>query len=132
MDWLSGYDKRIKLTIDHTYVDSGLTHFPVLVSLSTGHGIFSELGSDANRFKIAFTKADGTTELYADIENFDYSNKKATYHVSKSDWTISSTVDTEFYLYYDNSHADNTTYISDSGGTAAQSVWDSFNLTTKD
>jgi hypothetical protein len=100
MAWLSGWSKRIKLTVDHTKVDADLTHFPVTAILSSSQGeeVFSELGADANRFKIAFTKADGETQLYAEIEKFDYTNSKAVFHVSKSDWVVSASADTDFYL----------------------------------
>jgi hypothetical protein len=127
MAWLSGWSKRIKLTIDHTKVDADLTHFPVTVILSSTQGeeVFTELGSDANRFKIAFTKTDEETQLYAEIEQFDYANSKAVFHVSASGWAISSSSDTDFYLYYDAAHADNTTYIGDIDSTPGQNVWDS-------
>jgi hypothetical protein len=127
MAWLSGWSKRIKLTIDHTKVDANLTHFPVTVILSSSQGeeVFTELGSDANRFKIAFTKADGETQLYAEIEQFDYASSKAVFHVSKSDWVISSSTDDDFYLYYDAEHADNTDYIGDIDSTPGHAVWDS-------
>jgi len=127
MAWLSGWSKRIKLTIDHTRVDADLTHFPVTVILSSSQGeeVFSELGADAKRFKIAFTKADEETQLYAEIEQFDYANSKAVFHVSASGWAISSSADTGFYLYYDADHADNTTYIGDIDSTPGHSVWDS-------
>jgi len=48
----------------------------------------------------------------------------AVYHVSKTGWAISNTGTTDFYMYYNNTADHNTTYISKSGGTAAQSVWD--------
>jgi hypothetical protein len=38
---------------------------------------------------------------------------------------ISSTVDTDLYLYYDKDQADNTNYVGDTGSTPAQNVWDS-------
>jgi len=103
--WLSGWAKRKKITIDSSKIDSD---------------------SDTDKKKVAFTKADGTTQLYAEIEQFDATNQKAVYWVSKSDWVISSSSDTEFYVYYDSSQSDNTTYIGDTPGSApATNVWDS-------
>ena len=92
-----------------------------------GHGeeVFAEFDSDEDFDRIAFTTSDGVTQLYADCELFDVSEQKAIYHVSKTGWTVSSSTDTDIYLYYDNTAGHNTTYISKSGGTAAQSVWDS-------
>jgi len=124
--WLSGWSNRIKLTIDHSKVDADLSHFPVTVILSSIHGncVFDELTSDANRLKIAFTKSDGTTQLYGEIEKWDDANESAIIHVSASGWSISSSVDTDFYMYYDVDHADNSTYIGNIDSTPAQSVWD--------
>jgi len=118
MAWLSGWDKRIKLTTDQTKIDTAdLQWFPVTVFLSPTHGdcVFDELTSDANRFKIAFTKADGETQLYGEIEKWDDANESAIIHVSRDGWVISNTENTDFYMYYDIDHADNTDYISGSG-----------------
>ena len=127
MAWLSGWDKRIKLTIDQTKIDTqDLTWFPVTVFLSPTHGdcVFDELAADANRFKIAFTKADGETQLYGEIEKWDDANESAVIHVSRDGWVISNTVNTDFYMYYDKDHADNTTYIGDINSTPGAAVWD--------
>lgn len=125
--WLSGYDQRIELTVDNTKIDAALSHFPVTVILSSTHGdcVFDELTSDANRLKIAFTKSDGTTEMYGEIEKWDDANESAIIHVSMSGWSISSSADTDFYMYYDSDHADNTSYIGDIDSTPGHSVWDS-------
>ena len=127
MGWLSGWDKRIKLTIDHSKIDASLSHFPVTIILSSTHGdcVFDELTQDANRKKIAFTKSDGTTQLYGEIEKWDDANESAVIHISLSGWSISSSADTDFYMYYDKDHADNDTYIGDIDSTPGHSVWDS-------
>jgi len=123
MSWLGTYKSRIELKIDHTKIDSPLTHFPVTLFLDSRHsGVFDEVGDSYK--KIALTKDDGVTQLYAEVEEWDSSNKKAVLHVSKSDWTISSTEDTVFYLYYDSSAEDNTGYIGDPGDSVAANVWD--------
>ena len=126
MSWLSGWAKRIKLTADCVKIDANQTHFPVTVILSSVHGaeVFTELGADANRKKVAFTKANGE-QLYAEIEQFDLANQKAVYHVSASGWEVSSGTDTDFYMYYDVSQVENTTHIGDVTETPVQSVWDS-------
>jgi len=127
MGWLSGWDKRIKLTVQHADIDADVSHFPVTVFLSSTHGdcVFDELTSDANRTKIAFTKSDGTTQMYGEIEKWDDANEVAIIHVSLSGWSISSSADTDFYMYYDSGHAANTTYIGDIDSTPGHSVWDS-------
>lgn len=133
MGWLSGWAKRVEITIDNTNIDSDLTHFPVPIPLGTSVGqdsddvsfVFDELGSDANRKKIAVTKSDGTTEIYVEIEFWNDSNEKALLWVSKSGLTISSGSTTTLYLYFDSTQSDNTSYVGDTGDSPAQNVWDS-------
>jgi hypothetical protein len=109
---------------------SDLSEFPVPIEISKTAGInsddlahfFQHLGSDANRKKIAFVDA-SDHQLYAEIESFDRANRKAFFHVKFP--SASSSTDTPFYIYYDNTKLDNTTYIGDIGDVAAQNVWDS-------
>ncbi len=130
--WLSGWDKRVKLTIDSSDVTNNLLWFPVLVHLSTSSGItskdvsfiFDELQSDANRKRIAVTKSDGITQLYVEIEKWDDANEQAWLHTSRDNWTISHSEDTTLYLYYDRKAADNTTFVGDPNSAVAEKVWD--------
>jgi len=126
MAWLSGYNKRIKVTADHTKVGSNLSWFPLTIFLKSGDGdttkIFDELGS--NNLKMAITKSDGTTQLYVEIEQWDTTNKVGVLHCGRDGDTLSSSADTDYYIYYDSSHADNTDYVGVKNSTPAQSVWD--------
>ena len=129
--WLSGWDKRVKITIDHNYVSSDLTNFPVLIHLGNSSGqnnddvtfVFNELINDSNCKKIAVTTSDKTTQCYVEIEKWDTSNKQAWLWVKVPN--ISSATDTDLYLYYDKDQAENTNYVGDTGSTPAQNVWDS-------
>jgi len=86
--------------------------------------IFDEVG--ANSQKIAITKSDGETQIYAEIERWDSGNELAEIWVSKSDLVITATGDYVLYIYYDNTHADNTDYIGTTAGSSpATNVWDS-------
>lgn len=131
MGWLAGWKHRVVVTASHAQVDADLTQFPLLLKLGTAVGtsaadvsaIFDELASDANRLKIAVTKADGTTELYVEIEKWDDANETAFLRVSKSDFVLAGASDTTLYFYYDSSHADNTTYVADAGSRTE--IWDS-------
>ena len=131
MSWLSGFSNRLKLTIDHTNVDSTLSDFPVLIKISDSSGIsstdvsavFTELGSDANRKKIAVTTDDEETQCYVEIERFDYANSVAWLWIKVP--SVASGAETILYLYYDSSQDDNTTYVGDTTDTPAQNVWDS-------
>ena len=129
--WLSGWDRRVKITIDKNDVDSALSNFPVLVYLSNSSGcnnddvsfIFDELQSDANRKKIAVTTSNGITQCYVEIERWDDTSEQAWLWVNVP--SIGNTIDTDFYLYYDKDHADNTNYVGDQNSTAAENVWSS-------
>ncbi|MCK4529511.1 DUF2341 domain-containing protein, partial [candidate division WOR-3 bacterium] len=131
MGWLNSWKKRVKLIVDNTNIDGDLSNFPILIKISNSSGIgstnvtsiFTELGSDTNRKKVAITTSDGTTQCYVEIERFDYSNSVAWLWVKAP--SVASGATTDFYLYYDNSKSDNTSYIGDTGDTPAQSVWDS-------
>jgi len=126
-DLFSTYDQRIKLTVDKDDIDTAdLTWFPVTVFFTSTQGeeIFSEFDADSDYMKCAFTKADGTTQLYAEMELFDVSESKAIYHVSLDGWVIDYDADTDFYYYYDNDASDNTTYIGAINTTAGGNVWD--------
>ena len=125
MAWLTGWAKRIKLDIDYTNkIGASVTQFPVTIFLKAGNGqttkVFDEVG--ANSKKIAVTESDGTTELKVEIEQWDSTNKVAVLHTSLSTWTINA--NTSIYLYYDNTHADNSN-VGDKGSAAGQAVWDS-------
>jgi len=132
--WLSGWDKRVKMTIDHNDISNPLSGFPFLIYLSTSSGrnaddvsfVFDELTTYENRKKIAVTKSDGTTQLYVEIEKWSTTTEKAWLWVNATGTnSISSTTDTDLYLYYDKDQADNTTYVGDTNSTPAENVWDS-------
>jgi len=133
MAWLGTWEKRRKVVVSNTNIGSNLTHFPLLLTLGTSVGtgntdvssIFDELTSDANRTKIAFTKTDGTTQLYAEIEKWDDTNETAVIWISKSDLVLASGVTTDVYMYYDATQDANTTYIGDTNSEVAENVWDS-------
>jgi len=128
MGWLSGWAKRVKFTIVDAELTADLSAFPTLLYLSTSSGtgaedvsfIFDELG--ANSLKIAVTNSDGTTQNYVEVEQWDNVNEKAWIWAAL---TLTNGQDNDFYLYYDNMQADNTTYIGDDPNDAASnSVWD--------
>lgn len=132
MAWLGSWAKRIKITIDKDRFTSDVTGFPLGIYINNSSGrlgqdltnIFTNISTDDRR-RIAVTESDGITQLYVEIERWDSSSNKAVLWVSKSDWTISSTVDTILYLYYDKFQPKNSTYIGDPGSIQAQNVWDS-------
>lgn len=135
--WLAGWDQRVKITVDQNDVDGALSDFPVLVHLSTSSGrnnddisfIFDELGSNANRMKIAVTTSDGTTQCYVEIEEWSNANEEAWIWVKVP--SITSTSDTDLYLYYDIDHPNNSIYVGDPNSSPAENVWgNDFSLVT--
>jgi cellulose synthase/poly-beta-1,6-N-acetylglucosamine synthase-like glycosyltransferase len=101
-DWLY----RKKITIDHTKVAANQTDFPVLIDL----GSDSDLAAKAQNaptagYDILFTESDGTTKISHEIEKFDDSTGELVAWVEVP--TLSSTVDTELYMYYGNASAGN-------------------------
>lgn len=129
--WLGTWKYRRKITINKNTLQNSLRHFPLLIKLGSSVGlnstdvtdIFDELGS--NYKKIAITKDDGITQLYAEVELWDSTNEVAYIWVSKDDFVISNVDDTVLYLYYDSTQSDNTSYIGDIGSSVSQNVWDS-------
>jgi hypothetical protein len=129
MAWLGSWKYRIKLTVDSSVIDSDLTHFAIPITLGPVVGknsydasvIFDELG--ANSKKIAVTKDDGTTQIYVEAEGWDSINERGVLWVSKSDLTILAASDTILYIYFDNTQADNNSYVGDVGSRIE--VWKS-------
>ena len=130
MTWLSGWDKRIELAINDYAGDIGgeVTWFPATIHLKDENGgstkVFLEIG--ANYKKIAITKVDGETELYGEIEAWNYdagtpANSTAVIHTSADGWVIND--NTKIYLYYDKDHADNDN-IDVINTVAGAAVWD--------
>ncbi|MCK4328345.1 hypothetical protein KAX02_00725 [candidate division WOR-3 bacterium] len=100
-DWLSGYDQRIKLTIDNTKVDAALSDFPTTIFFTSTQGeeIFNEFDADSDYMKCAFTSSDGTTQLYAEKELFSGVSQ---YPPAQSDTYVKSTTkySTSFWAYF--------------------------------
>ena len=132
MAWLSGWNKRIEISIGDYAGDIGgaVTWFPVTVFLKDANGdstkVFEEVTTNSR--KIAVTKADGETELKGEIEQWSYdagtpANSVAIIHASADGWVINA--NTSVFLYYDNDHADNAN-IDVINTVAGAAVWDGF------
>lgn len=115
MAFLTGYTKRKKITIDNTKVDSTLTDFPVRVYLNADTDIGAV--SNADGFDIRFTSSDGETLLKYEREDFAISGGAATGNFWVKVPSVSSSADTEIYIYY---RAEDT-----ADGADPTNVWDS-------
>jgi len=102
----TGYERRMLLSVDNTQVSgsTALVDFPVLVKV--GH---NDLRSTSNGgemqnpsgFDIAFTASDGSTLLDFEIETYDAATGTTGVWVRVP--SLSATVDTDIYLYFNQS-----------------------------
>ena len=128
--WLEGWERRMKLVMDHDDVDQDLVGFPLMVYLSTASGmhgedvsfVFSELPAHEDRLKLAVTTYDGVTQCMAEIERWDPGSRAAWIWVKVP--FVSGLADTVLYLYYDADQMPNTAFVGDTGTPAAEAVWD--------
>lgn len=131
MAWLADYTKRKKITIDNTKVDATLTDFPVRVFLDEDADIGASARSDG--FDIRFTSSNGTTLLKYEREDFAIATNKATGNFFVKVPSVSSSADTEIYIYYGKSDATDGAIprgVSDWEADTAYSVGDYIKPTT--
>ncbi len=94
------------------------------LDVSSSDGVHWDEGHP-NCLKVAATKDDGETLLYTEVATLNPEAELAVFYISKSDWIISSSVDTVFYLYYGGDHSDVMLYTGVARSTPALNVWDS-------
>lgn len=119
---LAGWNplNRFKIEVDNSVIDSDLDWFPLVSKINSSAGktstdltpVFDEVG--ANYLKIAITK-DDDTELFVEIEKWDDTGEEAVLWISRSTLTVLAASTTTLYLYYDNTHADNTAFVATQG-----------------
>lgn len=113
------WDYRVKVTVQASQVDADLNNFPIYVDLSDLPAGFHTNVNQTDARDIRVTKADGTTEVPREVVSYDSSTDTGEIHF-KGD--VSSSTNTDFYIYYGNSgasdYATNATY-------GAENVWDS-------
>lgn len=104
MAWYNAsWDYRVKLTVASSQVSADLTDFPVYVDLSDFPAqFFSNVNSDGSDIRV--TKSDGTTEVPREIVFITTGSSIGEMHF-KASGTLSSSSDTDFYIYYGNSGA---------------------------
>lgn len=114
--WRTSYSKQAVAEFELYNADSDLKDLPVLVRLDDTNFTFAHAKSDGT--DIRFTSADKTTTLSFEREfHGEYlSNNLGIYFVKIP--SVSSSVDTEFYIYYGNDSA--------SDGQDPASVWDDY------
>lgn len=111
-----GWGYRKMMTVDHTMVAGDLQNFPVLVDL-TDSDLRDKAQDDGD--DILFMDGAGVaTRLYHEIEEFDGSTGRLIVWVNIS--SLSSSVDTSFYLYYGNAQSSNQQCL--------EKVWDAHDI----
>ena len=104
MGWYNtNWEYRKKITIDHTEVSADETDFPIELYISNASSDFWD--NITAETEIVITEDNGTTKLKREVEKFDDTNDKL-HMFFKGD--LSSSVDTEFYIYYGNLLASET------------------------
>lgn len=114
-----------------THIDSNLTNFVCTLFLNSTAGagdkditkIFDELGSNANRKKIAITSdSAGYLQCPVELEQWTHASKVGVAHfLSPAD---SASINTRYYFWYDHAVVDNSVYVGDPGDVIAAKVWD--------
>lgn len=104
MAWYDlSWNYRVKITVDNTKVDGDLTDFPIYVNLANlPSGFFTNVKSDGGDIRV--TKSDGTTEVPREVVSINTAGSTGELHF-KASGTLSSSSDTDFYIYYGNSGA---------------------------
>ncbi|MCB9811903.1 DUF2341 domain-containing protein [Candidatus Nomurabacteria bacterium] len=120
-DWYSSHwNSRTAITIDATMVSSTLTNFPVYVDLSDlGSDFWSKVATSGADIRV--TTGDGRTELPHDLVSIHTSTQSGELHFLAD--TVDGSVDTTFYIYYNNPSA-SAYSVSDTYGRNA--VWNQY------
>jgi hypothetical protein len=121
MAWYNeSWTKRVKVTIDHTKVSATLYDFPVYIDLSELPADFHANCNQTDARDIRVTTSDGTTEVPREVVFYDSATDTGELHFKAP--SLSSTTDTDFYIYYGNASATEPALDSTYG---AENVWDS-------
>ncbi|UCE73247.1 MAG: DUF2341 domain-containing protein [Methanomassiliicoccales archaeon] len=117
-DLYGSWCNRKKITINSSKVTADLTNFPVLINLTD-----SDLArrAQADGGDIMFIASDETTKYNHEIESFDSSTGELIAWVNIT--YLSSTTDTEFYMYYNNPAADNQWNVDGTWDADYVGVW---------
>ncbi len=117
---LPGYTQRLKGHVNSAEVfgSTDLTNFPVLISFTSARFRHTSSGGEVeniNGYDILFTTDDGSTIMSHQIENYEPTTGELVFWVRFP--TLSTSTDTEFYIYFGNS--------SVSTDPSSVNVWDS-------
>ncbi len=121
------FDLNKKINLFIPSVTEEQINFSLLVNLTIDSGVkgfdatnvFTELETASK--KIAIIDKKTGSQLFVEIENWDYDNKSAQLHIKVP--IISATEHTTLIFYYDSGVYDNVAYVGNTGSEVAQQVW---------
>jgi len=115
----TGWVYRKQITIDHTQVDDDLTDFPVFISI-TDLDLQAEAQADGD--DILYMSYTGVPQqLNHEIESYDGTTGELCAWVNLP--SVSSTVDTIFYVYYGNSACSSQQHVAETWNDHFMAVW---------
>ena len=115
-DWA----KRLPITIDSSAVDAALTDFPVYVNLGDlPTSFFSDVKADGGDIRV--TLSDGVTEVPFELVTINTGGKRGQLHFKAP--RVSDSVDSVFFLYFDNPSASGYSVIDTFG---RNNVWTNY------
>lgn len=110
---------RINITINSSKINSDLSYFPIYIDLSSmPEDFFNLIKNDGGDIRI--TKDDGITEVAREIVFVNTTTNTGEIHFNSSG-TLSSTIDTTYFIYFGNQNAND--YI-DTHTYGTHNVWD--------
>jgi hypothetical protein len=121
------WSHRLKITIHSSFVSSDLIDFRVFLRLSDFPSVFWDNVKNGGG-DIRITKSDGTTEVPREIVSCDTTTQKGEVHF-KASGVLSSSVDTDFYIYFGNSSSSDYAPTDTYG---AQAVWTDYAFVSHD
>ena len=107
--WNYDWKQRLEFTVNSTLVDSNLTNFPILIYLDENIVNWGDIQNNLDDIRFI---DDYLNELNYEIDDLVL-NFEAWFHVALN---CSASVDTYFFMYYDNKFCDS--------GENAEAVWD--------
>lgn len=124
MAWYNAsWQYRVKITVQSSQVSANLTDFPVYVDLSDLPAGFHTNVNQTDARDIRVTTSDEVTEVPREVVFYDAGNDEGELHFKAP--SLSSTVDTDFYIYYGNSGATEPLSTATYGSYA---VWNNYNV----
>ena len=102
VDWYNNdWEFRFKVTSDNTQVAAAIKGLAIDLS-NAPTGFWSNVNSDGADIRV--TQSDGTTEVARDVVSIDTGAQKGLLRIDSG--AISTSADTDYYVYYGNASAD--------------------------